>query len=161
MTLWVAGALCFAALAQSCVREKGGGDDVEYVKVGDAVPSFTVYRDAAVSFSPADFADKNSLIVLYWVDCPDCRALMPVIEEVWQQLGGESGYQVLALARDGGADLSSPYCYDDPDRSAYGKFATMWVPRLYVVGPDGRVKWMHTGSEGIGVDGLLDLLGYE
>lgn len=139
-------ALCCVLAVQSCIREKDNekNDDVEYVTVGDLVPSFTVYdNDGRKSFGPADFTGKISLIVLYSSTCSDCELQMPVIDEIWNELAGANGYQVLAIAREGGADLSKAYCYNDRSRAAYNKFATKWVPRLYVAGVDGRITWMY------------------
>lgn len=140
---------CALALSfSSCVKEKsvGEGDDLEFVKLGDRVPEFSVYNNAGrQDFNISSFTGRKTLIVLYSVTCSDCRQQMPVIDEVWNELRGVNGYRILALAREGGADLSKEYCYDDAGRAAYNKFATKWVPRLYVVDETGRITWTYKG----------------
>ncbi len=51
-----------------------------------------------------------------------------------------------------------PY-YLDPDGSAFGKFADSYVPRIYLVGADGKVKHMEIETFGFADgDGLVRLI---
>lgn len=167
-------AACCAIMLSSCVKDDKEAE--EYVKTGDRVPSFSVKNPdgGTKTFTRADdFTGKRSIIVLFTAECPHCKTLMPVIDDTWKELeemaAGDHSCQIIAIARESSNsavaalwsanDMSMPY-YLDPDRSAYGKFASQYVPRLYSVDSRGIIDWMHTGENGISVTSLMGILGY-
>ncbi len=163
-------AVCAVSL-QSCVKDGKTKEAEEYVKVGDQVPSFSVKvpGGSTESFAKSDFLGKSSLIVLFTAECPHCRVLMPIVDAAWQEVKDDGGYRIIPIARESlqGAvdaawsenDMTMPY-YLDSDRSAYRKFASIYVPRIYRVDAAGVIRWMQTGEEGITKEVLLNRLGY-
>ena len=166
-------AVCCVLLLSSCVRDDEKAE--EYVKTGDEVPTFSV-RDpnsgTKTFTSDNDFANKRSIIVLFTAECAHCRTLMPVVDDAWKELqeveAVDDNWQIIAIAR-GSSDsavaalwsaneMTMPY-YLDPDRSAYSKFASRYVPRLYSVNDRGMIDWMQTGENGISVPFLMSILG--
>lgn len=163
-------AACCAIVLPSCVKDKGDEDVKEYVKVGDAVPSFSVKAGNTVNFTKVDFVNKRSIIVLFTAECPHCKTLMPIVDDAWREIDGNDYYQIVPIARESSQSavaglwnangMAMPF-FLDPDRSAYNKFASRNVPRLYSVNEQGVIDWMQTGEAGITKKFLLeDVLGY-
>jgi thiol-disulfide isomerase/thioredoxin len=145
-----------------CVSESND-KIVNHVKVGDAVPKFTVKGTNGtgnVTFEAGDFEGQRSVIVFFQTTCGDCRREMPKVYEAWRYFADTEVYppvQFILVSRGESAAAvadywasetetkpsfeSMPY-YLDPGRVAYDKFANSYVPRLYLVGSNGRVKYM-------------------
>lgn len=166
-------AVCCVFALQSCIKD----DDekaVEYVKVGDTVPSFSVKLGdgSTIGFTQDDFVGKRSIIVLFTTGCSHCKTLLPVVDAAWREIDDNDGYAIIPVAREGSKAsvegfwsstdpaMTMPY-YLDPDKSAYNKFANLYVPRLYSVNEQGIIDWMRVGEEGVTKEFLLEeILGY-
>jgi len=154
--LLLTAALCFGLL--SCVRSSDDGR-TGYVKVGDQIPTFTVYDDDGNAFSSSEFTGKRSLLFLFDVTCEQCRKKFEEIQTVWDTLKDSTGnYRIVAISRGSGGktrvedivnvnkywsdnNLTFPKYFDE-DRKVYGLFAEMWVPRIYIINKQGIVKWL-------------------
>jgi peroxiredoxin len=125
-------------------------------KVGDPLPEFIAFALDGSAWSSAQLRGKVAVISLFATWCPPCNAELPHVEkELWQTLRNR-GLVVVAIAREEGADKLKPFAaklgltfplLSDPDRKAFSKFATNYIPRLYVVGADGRIKFQTVGFE--------------
>lgn len=148
--------LAVPALAVACIRSGGEDENEEHektsvVKKGDALPEFTVADKDGNTAGSADLAGKGSLIFFFETGCPDCQKVFPVINELYQLVAGDGRFALLSITRAQAASVvdeyfgeqgySIPY-YLDPVRETYGKFATGYIPRLYIAGPDGVITWM-------------------
>jgi peroxiredoxin len=81
---------------------------------------------------------------------------MPRLEsEVWQKYR-DSGLVVVAVGREHKVDELAAFrekkhytftIVADPGREAYGKYATGFIPRCYLIGKDGTVKYAATGYD--------------
>lgn len=146
--------LCLIGLS-SCVVENTS-PPVELIKVGNVVPVFSVLDSdgATVDFTAANFTGKKTLIVFFFTTCWDCQRELPKVQAAWKALAGE-GLQLITISReqdvetvreywnntDDGKEVFDMPWYVDSDRSAYSKFATSTVPRLYLVDKSGVVIW--------------------
>lgn len=146
--------LFLAALPfQACV---GGDDDTpeieNYVVEGNPVPAFTV-KDADgenVSFAPEWFVGKKTMIVFFVSGCGDCAREKKKIDPAWEALKNDMEFITIHRGvpspkeiqpKKYWADKDLPW-YLDPSKETFLKFANSTVPRFYLVGEDGLVKWM-------------------
>lgn len=161
--------LCVPAIFAGCISE-GNGDGIEnYVKKGSRIPPFTA-KNADGSdhrVSPGDFDGKRSVIVLFQSTCGDCKREMPKVYDAWEELKDESDFQMITISRGESAVTVAEYWKSfgdmpymlDPDKSVFGKFANSYVPRIYLVGKDGKVVHMEIEKFSFATGaGLLDLI---
>lgn len=145
-----------------------GGDDEDYdiIKVGDKVPAFHIDRDVIGGeyfdfTSPDDFLGKNTLLVFFTTKCPDCQREMPFAKRIWDEMGTEE-VNVVGISRGFNSDYpphkfwedykmgAAEWYLDTDGTKAYGKFATGYVPRFYLVDETGTVVWMAVEDLGYG-----------
>lgn len=169
--------LAATVLLTACING-GGGDDngiKNHVVAGDPVPSFTVTAsDGAekVNFTQADFIGKRSVIVFFNIQCPDCKREMPKVHAAWQEFADDPDFQTVAISRgEKTAEEVTSYWVSetetkpsfDPmpffldfDKSAFETFANLYVPRLYLVGTDGKIAYMAIETFDFDAAGLID-----
>ena len=159
-TLISAGLVACTALT-ACLKEKhnnDGTDENSKIEVGDAVPSFTVFDSEGAEVTFSEF--PKTLILFFNVQCPTCQHEFPAIQAAWSELRDE-GLEFIGVARPWNtetagelAELTATYWeehgfdmpwYTDPGRYTYSKFATLYIPRLYLA-VDGVVVWKAMGE---------------
>lgn len=128
-------------LSVSCIRE--GIPDGADLKPGDTLPDFTVTMSDGSVFRSADLEGQVSLIMFFHTGCPDCRAELPVVQQIHEEFGQQIA--ICCISREEGPEtvrtywlengLTLPYSAQE-DRSVYSLFAGMGVPRVYVSGRD-------------------------
>jgi cytochrome oxidase Cu insertion factor (SCO1/SenC/PrrC family) len=151
--------LLTAVLFTGCVTETGGGSG-DIVKIGDPVPQFSVTNadgNGTTEFSQADFVGKRSMILFFRTVCPDCQREFPKIFAAWSALKDTPDFQLIAISREETAQTVASYWnsvddnkpsfegmpyYLDPDAIAFCSFAEKTVPRLYLVGTDGKIQYI-------------------
>ncbi|MDE6378475.1 MAG: TlpA family protein disulfide reductase, partial [Duncaniella sp.] len=85
----------------SCVTE----DDPSQawsLPLGSEMPAFEVTLSDGIRVSDRDFEGKVAVIVLFNTSCPDCRAELPVVQEVSTLTGNDVRF--LCIAREEGAE---------------------------------------------------------
>lgn len=128
----------------SCVKDD---DTPEFsLQPGDPVPDFeitlsdgTVWRSRAVRSKPA-------VIVFFNTGCKDCRRELPAVQEAYDEHRDEAEFVCIAREEDAAAiaqyweahGLTLPYS-PQTDRCIYNLFANSWIPRIYVVSPEGII----------------------
>lgn len=125
----------------SCVTE----DDPTQawsLPLGSGMPAFEVTLSDGSRVSNRDFDGKVGVIVLFNTSCPDCRAELPIIQEVSILTGSDVKY--LCIAREEDTEsiarfwtdhaLTLPYS-PQPDRRVYSLFAESIIPRVMVFSP--------------------------
>jgi len=137
-------------------------------KVGDVAPTFTFSLDKTKTANLADY--KGKIVVLdFWATwCPPCRAELPRVQkEIWEKYKDNPKFALIALDREEGWDKTLPFkeknnytflMTPDLKRNAYGKYAKQYIPRLVVVGEDGRIIYQSIGYEEKDFNELLALL---
>ena len=142
-------------LGVSCVVEKT--DNPGDVKVGDPLPAFSVtVRDggAESTLTTSSLKGAVSVITLFSVTCPDCRATMPEIQKAYDVFAPQ-GVKFVNISRAEDWDrvealwtefgLTMPYSAQE-DRKVYELFAKSVVPRVYLSDQEGIVQYIHTDS---------------
>ena len=156
-SLLLSAALCCGLL--SCTSTSSDNEKTGYVKVGDQIPSFTVYDDEGNAFSSSEFAGKRSLLLLFDVTCGQCQREFVEIQKVWNTLkNAPDNYRLVAISRGSSGitraediaavneywsdnSLSFPKYFDE-NRKVYNRFAEKNVPRLYLIDKQGIVRWL-------------------
>ncbi len=142
-----------AALASCGGIDDGGTKGIKnYVVVNSAVPSFSVTGEngtGAAEFTSSWFVGKRSVIVFFNSECPDCEREMPKIRTAWAELQSK-GIIFICISRKETVEAVAKYWnksgfypmpyYLSQDGAAFYKFANSYVPRIYLVGTDGKVK---------------------
>ena len=142
--------LLAAILFTNCVKDDDD-EAVEYVKIGDAIPVFSVsgnYKD----YDSTEAKGKVTLITLFNPECKDCKRELTSLQYLWENLKSDADFEMVNVARgitldalskaeNGSAWLSMP-CYPDPDKFIYNLFATRTIPRIYLADKNGIVRQM-------------------
>ncbi|MDE6826800.1 MAG: TlpA family protein disulfide reductase, partial [Paramuribaculum sp.] len=135
------------------------------VKPGDRLPEFSVVMDDGSRLSTAELRGRESVIVLFNTDCPDCRRELPVIQALQDR---NPGLMIACIAREeGAADIAAYWRANgltlryspQTDRRVYNLFAESVIPRTYVADSTLRVVAMFAGEERMSVAELERILG--
>lgn len=122
----------------SCIieTEEGHGN----VMPGDTVPTFTVVMNNGKQLTTDSLRGKQSLIVFFNTDCPDCRRELPVLEEIYTR--HKDYLQIVCISRSEDEkqvsgywkehELTLPYSAQT-DSKVFDMFAKSGIPRIYVV----------------------------
>lgn len=145
--------LLAVSLFTNCVKDDDD-ETVEYVKVGDTVPVFTVSGEDSI-YSSTNTSGKITLICFFTTWCPNCHNELPKIEYVWEELQGESDFGLVTIGREETlatiagfwteSGFTMPY-YEDPNRSVYAQFASATIPRFYIIGRDKTIREIIVGD---------------
>ena len=152
----------------SCIKDDKDESVINYINVGNQVPSFAVEDTTGNTFSSKQFLDKHSLLVFFGTYCPDCKQVLPVIEEVWKEMKKDDKFQLVTISREETAETVSEYWkenqftmpfYLDPTRgNIFSLFANNTIPRIYIIGPNENVTWMAVETLDISAKELIDII---
>ena len=152
----VAVIVVFVSTGCSSRKEKSGSGDNDgkegttLTHIGDKVPSFSVVTTAGDQISTTNTEGKVLVLNFFATWCGPCMEELPHFEsEVWSRfkdkglvavcIGREHSLgEIRRFREDKGFDVPMA---PDPQRGIYGKFATKYIPRNYVVGRDGTIKY--------------------
>lgn len=125
------------------------------VKQGQQAPDFTCQTISGEDFSL--IAEKGNVILINFFAtwCGPCMQEMPRLEkEIFQKFRNRSDFKLICIGREHNAEelekfaeeekLSLPIA-PDPKREIYGKYAEGYIPRNFVIGKDGKIKWISIG----------------
>ena len=125
-------------------------------RIGDPAPLFSGTAVTGETYSLAHLKGKVVVLSLFATWCGPCNTELPHVEkELWQAFRAR-GLVVLAAAREEGPDKLKPFAaklgltfplLSDPGRGIFSQFATAYIPRLYVIGADGRIKFQSVGFD--------------
>jgi peroxiredoxin len=124
------------------------------LKVGDQLPSFSVQLLQGKTITSTELKGKVVLINFWATWCPPCKAEMPLIQEDIYNAIHDSRFQVLAISRGEEKEIVKKFIektkytfpiYLDSNKKVYELFATKYIPRNFVIGKDGKIKWLSTG----------------
>ena len=146
--------LVCAALA-ALVACKGPKDaDSEYavdmLKKGESIPSFSLKDRTGVLHSQADFAGKYAVYDFWATWCPDCRADLPAMKDLYAKYGDKAVF--VGISFDTEPEKLDAYVVENgigwvqlsdfvaKKESAVGDaFRIKWIPSMYLVDPEGKV----------------------
>lgn len=139
-------AICFAACG-TIGEEYPTHEESSVVGVGDVAPDFTVELLGGERVTLSELRGEVVLLVLFSHECPDCKMLMDDMKAA-RDYFDDLGVWILAIERDGSAEdvetymASHGYDFDvavDDNRAIYNLYATMYVPRTYLIDSEGII----------------------
>ena len=164
--LWFLAALLMTACGGcSAIDDKVDGDEVtdaDSLVVGDQLPEFEVTMNDGSVVRTADLKGQPSVVVLFSVDCPDCRHELPEVQKLWDRsrkgelTGNGKPLPIVLIARKNTvediepfwkfSEFTLPYS-PQPDRKVYSRFAPSRIPRIYISDASAtiRVAYADTG----------------
>ncbi|MDE6507417.1 MAG: TlpA family protein disulfide reductase [Alistipes sp.] len=126
------------------------------VKAGDMAPDFTVEMFDGSRLTLSDLRGKVVLLNFWATWCPPCRQeLARVQTDVLDRFVGEDFF-FLPVARGenretvGAFRQKQGYLFPmglDPEQSIYGRYASNYIPRNFLIGRDGRIVLSSVGYE--------------
>ncbi len=129
-------------------------EEATLTEIGQMAPDFSVETLDGKTFTLSE--QKNKVVLINWFAtwCPPCQKEMPHLQkEVWEAFA-DQGLVMISVARQEKADVVSPFVKKfevtwpfglDPDRKAFANYATAFIPRNTLVGPDGRIIFQSQG----------------
>ncbi|MFA7228768.1 MAG: TlpA disulfide reductase family protein [Melioribacteraceae bacterium] len=131
-------------------------DSTTIIKIGDKLPSFTTASLAGTEFSSEALTGKVVLINFWATWCPPCKAEFPLLQKnIFDKIKDDS-FSVLCISRGEKKEVVNKFIkqfgytfpvYLDPEAKTYNLFASKYIPRNFVIGKDGKVKWASTGFQ--------------
>lgn len=115
-------------------------DGGNLVRVGDAVPAFSVTLQSGQVLSESFWREGNIVLLFFNTTCSDCRKELPLIQELMQAHSQRYSFVAIGRQQDPEAaarfwqenGLSLPYAID-ADRAIFSRFARVGIPRIYVI----------------------------
>ena len=126
------------------------------VAVGDPAPGFELVTLDGETFNLEAQRGKVVLVNFFATWCPPCREELPFLEnEVWRRFDPEK-FALIVVGREEDDEVIGPFVEKngyslpfagDPDKMAYDQYATRFIPRNFVIGPDGAILFQSQGFE--------------
>ncbi len=124
------------------------------IKAGDKMPAFSTLSLDGKTFSSESLKGKVTLINFWATWCGPCQKELPLLQkDIFEKLSSK-GLEVLAISRGEKEEVVKKFIdqkkytfpvYLDSETKTYNLFATKFIPRNFVIGKDGLVKWATMG----------------
>lgn len=131
-------------------------EETVLVAVGDTAPNFELTTLEGETFNLEAQRGKVVLVNFFATWCPPCREELPSLEnEIWRRFDPED-FALIVVGREEDDEVIGPFVESngyslpfagDPDKLAYDQYATRFIPRNFVIGPDGTVLYQSQGFE--------------
>ena len=136
-------------LMTSCIKDDHMGADL---KTGDMLPDFEVQMSDASVVSDDSLKGSVSVVMFFSTACPDCRQVLPVVQEIYDEYSSEGVVFGLISREQNKEDIDEYWMSNDLDmpysaqknRSIYEKFAKSGIPRIYINDKDGIIRYIYT-----------------
>lgn len=124
-------------------------EETSIVNVGDNAPVFSIETIDGELVTVGGVRDASTLLILFSHTCPDCKNLLDALQRIINS--GVVPPRILAVSRGGSLEEivafreENDYTFTmaaNADRSIYSLYATMYVPRCYVIDSEGVVRFV-------------------
>lgn len=156
-------AIIVSALSLSAQNENG-----DIIKKGDLMPDFKLSSTINGEIDSKDLKGKVILINIFATWCPPCQLeLAEVKKTLWPKFKDEEKFVMLTVGREHTDDELVKYnkkkqfefpLYPDPERAFTSKFATISIPRTYLVDKTGKVIYASKGYNKEEFEELMNLI---
>ncbi len=120
-------------------------------RVGDPAPDFTLDLLDGSRLALSDLSGQVVVINFWSPTCQPCEEEIPDLEKVWKEYQG-AGVAVVGISfRDLEAEVREMVSQLDVsyrngwDPSAPARYGVTAVPETFIIGPEGRVAYVHIG----------------
>ncbi len=138
----------------------------DIVKVGDAMPAFSVMADdGQVLLASSQLKGKVVLLNFFATWCPPCQKELAVVHTtLWPKYKDNAQFALVVVGREHNEAELAKYnekkgftfpLYPDKSRAIYGAFANSLIPRSYLIDKEGKV--IHA-TEGYTEEEFADLM---
>lgn len=132
-------------------------EETTFVKLSDSVPEFEFEKSPGKTMSISELKGKTVLITFFATWCAQCRKEIPYIQsDIYNKFRKNPKFEILILGREHSWDevnkfketnkFSMPF-YPDPDRKIYSKFAGQYIPRNFLISPEGKILYSSIGFD--------------
>lgn len=153
-------ALVFTGCGRHVIEDLPSYEESSLVKEGDKAPLFSATLLDGTAVSLADYQGEYVMLILFSHTCPDCKTLLDDLHSgdlfadylTWS---GDMTMKVLAVGRDATTTQLQEYCSKngytvdmiaDNNRAIFNLYATTYVPRVYIIDPQGVIEKMYIES---------------
>ena len=137
-------------LLYGCIKEKNQGADL---KVGDALPTFSVTMNDGSTVSEQSLKENISLVMFFHTTCPDCQRTLPEVQRLYDEYKDSDTVRFVLISREQEASaiesywttnqLNMPYSAQTT-REIYQLFASNRIPRIYISDRNGIIQHIYT-----------------
>lgn len=127
---------------------------LDKVRMNKPMPSFKLENIDETHLSSADLKGKILVIDFFATWCGPCRRALPKVHQFYQTYKDDENVQFLVISTDKDHSKVRPFIesnkYTFPVYFGGGvpeKFGIKGVPTMYVIGPDGKIRYEKVGYE--------------
>jgi peroxiredoxin len=133
---------------------RGRVDAASLVKSGDRAPAFRIKTLDGAEIELERLRGKTVLLVFFATWCGPCNLELPHVQAVWEANRERADFTLLAISREEIVETVAAFktkhgytfpIASDTDRSVYSRYAKEFIPRTYLIGPDGMVRFASSG----------------
>lgn len=136
---------------------------VSTVAVGQEAPHFELTGTDGKKYGLDEALRRGPVLVAFFkVECPTCQYTLPFVERLYQQFGAQ-GVQIWGISQDDSREsnhfakeygVTFPVLIDDYPYKISRAYGLKYVPTLFLIDPEGRVKLV---SDGFAKTDLLEI----
>ncbi len=149
--------LFVALLISACAGEPElTPEETTITVIGQTAPSFELVTLEGETFNLEAHRGKVVLVNFFATWCPPCREELPHLDaEIWQRFDKDR-FALVVIGREEDKTVLQPFMdqHDysfpvagDPEMIAYSQYASRFIPRNVVIGPNGTILFQSQGFE--------------
>jgi len=136
-------------------------------RLGQAAPDFSLKTLEGKPFRLGEQRGHVVLLNFFATWCGPCQQELPRLQEIWNEFGRHDAFRMLAVGREETVEKVAAFGVKqgftfpmaaDPDRSAYGRYASERIPRSYLISSEGTILYQCTGYYEAEVEKLKRLI---